>query len=295
MREFWVVIEKIDDSSLGLIGKCAELADARGLCPVVVMLSDTGLEAQQDACRVLCEEAQERKPAAIVFECTLFFSTVAPAFAIRLGAGITADCTGLEWSKTHGLLQIRPTFGGRKIAVNRCLKEPYLATVRRGTFARGNFTWPDARIEVRTLEVRSDSKIRFLRYLTRDFKRGSLENADLIFAGGLGLGSKENFELLRILADKVGASLGASRGAVTSGFASFDHQVGQTGVSVHPKLYVAFGISGAVQHLSGILGAEKIVAVNTDPKAPIRDYADYFIEADAVQVIETMLNKIESQ
>ena len=119
----------------------------------------------------------------------------------------------------------------------------------------------------------------------------TLDVAPMIFSGGLGLGSRAAFARLALLAERCGAMLGASRGAVAAGYADYRFQIGQTGVSVQPKLYVAFGISGAVQHLSGILRAGQIVAVNTDPRAPILEYADYAVIADANQIIEELLKR----
>lgn len=290
MRELWTVVEKIEDVSLGLIRKGVELSAQRGLKPVVITVTGAGLQTQDTASAQLAAMARACAPEAILLECSHFFSAVAPALAIRLGCGITADCTGLAWSPEHGLLQIRPTFGGRKTAVNRCISMPYIATVRRGTFLKGDFSWPDEAVEHRVLKCETaDESIQLLSYIERCSKAGPLESAERILSGGLGLGCRENFEKLRLLAEKTGSALGASRAAVAAGFATYDHQVGQTGASVHPKIYVAFGISGAVQHLSGILGAEKIAVVNTDPKAPICSYADYVLQADAAEVIDKML------
>ena len=201
----------------------------------------------------------------ILFENSSFLADVAPAFAVSIGRGLTADCTDLRWDAQYGLLQIRPSFGGRRIAVNRSLSTPYLASVRRGVFGSA----PDGG---------SSGPL-------------TLDVAPMIFSGGLGLGSRAAFARLALLAERCGAMLGASRGAVAAGYADYRFQIGQTGVSVQPKLYVAFGISGAVQHLSGILRAGQIVAVNTDPRAPILEYADYAVIADANQVIEKLLKR----
>ena len=116
-----------------------------------------------------------------------------------------------------------------------------------------------------------------------------LTGAKIVLSGGIGLGSRENFEKLFTLARLTGAAVGASRAAVAAGYASYMHQVGQTGVSVNPELYIAFGISGAVQHLSGIMGANRIVAVNTDPKAPIHSYCDCSVIADCVEVLDSLI------
>lgn len=118
-----------------------------------------------------------------------------------------------------------------------------------------------------------------------------LTGANIIVSGGLGMGSRENFKKLHTLADMLGAAVGASRAAVAAGYAGYAHQVGQTGVSVRPDIYIAFGISGAVQHLSGISGAKKIYAVNHDPKAPIHEYADFSVIADCTSVLDKLIEK----
>ena len=265
--EFWIVINKMTPSSQGLVEKCSELALQRNLSPKVLCFEDDRFENQAAVRDELLARYIQLPPEAIVFERSHFFADVAPAFAAIIGKGITADCTELEWSDEHGLLQIRPTYGGRKIAVNRSVSTPYIATVRQGVFGKRGLGLNDSALE-------------------------TLETARLVFSGGLGLRTKENFEKLSMLAKVCGAKLGASRAAVAAGFADYNHQVGQTGVSVRPEVYVAFGISGAVQHLSGILGSEKIIAVNTDPKAAIFDYADYSLIADAEEVITTLLGNI---
>ena len=265
--EFWIVINKMTPSAHGLVEKCSELALQRGLIPKVLCFEDDRFENQTAVRDELVAGYIQSPPEAIVFERSSFFADVAPAFAALIGKGITADCTELEWSEEYGLLQIRPTYGGRKIAVNRSVSKPYIATVRQGVFGKRGLAVEDTALE-------------------------TLETARLVFSGGLGLRTKENFDKLALLAEKCGAKLGASRAAVAAGFADYNHQVGQTGVSVRPEIYVAFGISGAVQHLSGILGSEKIFAVNTDPKAPIIDYADYTLIADAGEVIDALLNSI---
>lgn len=264
--EFWIVINRMTPSARGLVEKCTELALQHNLVPKILRFENDSFENQSSVRDELVARYIQAQPEAIVFERSPFFADVAPAFAAIIGKGITADCTELEWSEEHGLLQIRPTYGGRKIAVNCSVSKPYIATVRQGVFGKRGLDVGDSALE-------------------------TLETARLVFSGGLGLRTKENFGKLALLAEACGAKLGASRAAVAAGFADYNHQVGQTGVSIRPEIYVAFGISGAVQHLSGILGSEKIFAVNTDSKAPIMDYADYALIADAGEVLDALLKK----
>ncbi len=268
MRELWLVYDSRFGLSQGLAAKGAGLAGEHGLvCRTLSVGGDSPADARR-ACAELLALYENSEPEVILFESSSFLADVAPAFAVSIGRGLTADCTDLRWDEAYGLLQIRPSFGGRRIAVNRSLSRPSLASVRRGVFG-ASFAADDA--GAKTLDV-----------------------APLIFSGGLGLGSRAAFERLALLAGRCGAMLGASRAAVAAGYADYRFQIGQTGVSVQPKLYVAFGISGAVQHLSGILGAAQIIAVNTDPHAPIMDYADYALLADANTVIEELLARFDA-
>ena len=227
----------------------------------------------------------------MLFEYSVFTSSIAPAIAAALRRGITADCTELAWDDAYGLLQIRPTFGGRETAVNISKSAPYIATVRKGVFGcKKTAVRTSAKTFVRlTLDDAGEEPFELLKVLESTGSTSELTGAKIVLSGGIGLGSRENFEKLFTLARLTGAAVGASRAAVAAGYASYMHQVGQTGVSVNPELYIAFGISGAVQHLSGIMGANRIVAVNTDPKAPIHSYCDCSVIADCVEVLDSLI------
>ena len=293
MKEFWVVTGSLSETSAALILRCRELAEQRDLETRVILIKKNSPLWVEPTAKALKSEWQRRQPEAIIFECDSFFGDVAPAFAFSIGRGITADCTSLAWDEKYGLLQIRPTFGGRKKAVNRSIQKPYIATVRLGCFGKSTADISGESIPVEELNVgESTSPIELIDYISHIKEGKPLETSELIFSGGLGLGSREGFAKLRKAAERCGANVGASRAAVAAGYADYSCQVGQTGVSVHPRLYVAFGISGAVQHLSGILGAEKIVAVNIDPSAPIHDYSDYSVIADCGRVLDALLGRI---
>ncbi len=316
----WVVLNDTDIDALGLTAKGAALAQKRGLIFSAVLvkvelteedrdrLSASGAESilhlpidtQTCGCETwvrdaLASLARERKPAAILFLSSLFFCAVAPAVAAALKTGITADCTKLEWDDEGYLFQSRPTFGGRMLATIRTRTLPAMATVRRGVFPFQAADHPGMG-RTKTIPVSIGSGV--VRLLEEVEKRESPQNlrrAELIFAGGRGMDSKENFKRLYELAARTGGQVAASRGAVAAGFAPFACQVGQTGLTVRPRFYVAFGISGAVQHLSGMIDSECIVAVNPDRGAPIHQVSDYSIYADAGQVISGLLDALDQK
>lgn len=290
MKEFWVIVSENNEASWGLIAKCGELARERGLLLRAYRVPSGGPEHTEAVRKTLEAMYYRSGPEAVIFERSEFLAAVAPAFAAVIGRGITADCTSLCWDDRYGLMQIRPTFGGRKIACNISVVPPYIATVRPGAFMSA--VPPDSTVVIQDIAPpKADSAFTLLSTAAEPSGTVDLTAAHIIFSGGMGLRTKENFEKLRLLAQRCGAELGASRAAVAAGFADYCHQVGQTGSTVQPRLYVAFGISGAVQHLSGMIGAKKIVAINTDPKAPIRDYADLFIREDAGKFIDAMLER----
>ncbi len=220
----------------------------------------------------------------ILAPATVPMRNIMPALAWKLNAGLTADCTALELEGT-ALIQTRPAFGNSLMATVRSLSEIQMATVRPGTFRAAERPVPAP--EVYPEEYSGTGAVRQLSFTA--FTGGKpLSQAEIILAGGMGIGSKEGFQKLERLAAQLGAGLGASRAAVDAGFAPFRCQVGMTGTTVCPKLYIAVGISGAVQHLAGMSGSGKVIAINSDPKAPIFDYADYGIVGDWETVIDAL-------
>lgn len=221
-----------------------------------------------------------------------------PKVATQVGTGLTADCTALaiDPEKRH-LLQTRPAFGGNIMATIICpLRRPQMATVRARVMKRGTAT-PGRPGEVIPFEVdwnRVPGKSRLLEIVEELTEKVRLAEADIIVAGGRGLQEEKNFSLIRELADCLGGAVGASRGAVDSGWIPYAHQVGQTGKTVAPKLYLAIGVSGAVQHLVGMQSSETIVAVNTDPQAPIFDVATYGIVGNLFEVVPAMIRQLKA-
>ncbi len=249
--------------------------------------------------RVAIDLVNQRAPYIFLLGATPVGRDLAPRIASATGAGLTADCTALQIGDferkgetyTDLLYQIRPAFGGNVIAtiVNPEM-HPQMATVREGVMRLGE---PDEtrQGEVERIEPQFAGGDLALQVLKREMRlpECDLKHADVIVAGGMGVGSQENFALIHQLAETLGGEVGASRAAVDAGFISGEHQVGQTGVTVRPRLYIACGISGAVQHRAGMDQASKIIAINTDPTAPIFDIAHYKIVGDLNQVIPRMI------
>lgn len=326
-REIWVFIEQDDgciaNVSLELLSKARELADQLDgrvgglLCghdiaelaepvihhgaDVVYVADHPELEVYRTLpyARVAIDLVQEHKPFIFLLGATPTGRDLAPRIASGSWAGLTADCTGLEIGdferkgQTYEdlLYQIRPAFGGNVIAtiVNPEM-HPQMATVREGVMRLGE---PDDTRHGKVVKVKP--KLResdlVLEVVGREMRAPTcdLKGASVIVAGGAGVGSQENFQLICDLAEVLGAEVGASRAAVDAGYVPHEHQVGQTGVTVRPRLYIACGISGAVQHRAGMDQSSKIIAINSDPNAPIFQIAHFKIVGDLNEVIPAMI------
>jgi electron transfer flavoprotein alpha subunit len=326
-REVWVYVEQeggeIAPVSLELLGKAEELAaqlDGR-VCALLlghgvvglaerafhygaelVLLADhPELETYRTLpyAKVAIELVRERQPYIFLLGASPIGRDLAPRIASAVSAGLTADCTDLRIGDferkgqhyTDLLYQIRPAFGGNIIAtiVNPEM-HPQMATVREGVMKLGR---PDETRHgvVERIEPHFNSRELDVVVLKREMRLPSvnLKNASIIVAGGMGVGSKENFDLIFELAAVLGGEVAGSRAAVDAGFVPAEHQVGQTGVTVRPRLYIACGISGAVQHRAGMDQSSKIIAINTDPNAPIFQIAHSKIVGDLRKVIPQMI------
>ena len=235
--------------------------------------------------------AEQKKPWALIFPNTLFDAQVAACTAAHLQTGLSADCTDLRVE--DGLLVMhRFAFGGGVEADILCPDaRPQMATIHAGAFGAGFSSAGVPVIEQVSPVEGVQDPVQVLERFT-GAQQISLRHAKVIVAGGLGVGSKEGFSLLEKLAEHLGGELAASRAAVDAGFAPWNRQVGQTGCQVSPDLYLAFGISGAIQHIAGMRGAKRVVAVNTDPRAPIFSYADLAIRADWKTAAEYLLEHL---
>ena len=240
---------------------------------------------------------QQYKPEIVLAGATPLGRAFIPRVAAIVHTGLTADCTGLEIDTEKRLLrQTRPTFGGNIMATIICeSKRPQMATVRPRVFKKNT---PDKgrqgqiiRVDFKKESITSRTKLlNFVADLTQTVK---IEDSDIIVSGGRGLGKPENFKLLEELAEVLGAAVGSSRPPVDEGWLPYSHQVGQTGKTVSPRLYIACGISGAVQHLAGMQTADTIVAINDDSSAPIFEVATYGIVGDLFKVVPMLIEKLK--
>ncbi|MEW6547371.1 MAG: FAD-binding protein [Bacillota bacterium] len=270
---------------------------ARGADQVLVVedpaLSDL---REEPVAAALADLVWERKPEIFLFGATALGRSLAPRLAARLGTGLTADCTGLDIDPERRLLvQTRPAFGGNLMAVVICPRHrPQMATARPRVF-RPLAPDPGRRGEIVSFPVdgsRLLCRTRLLEYAEEVTETVKLEDADIIVAGGRGLGGPESFSLLFELARLLGGAVGASRAAVDAGWIPYYHQVGQTGKTVAPKVYIAVGISGAIQHLAGMSSADVIVAINKNPQAPIFKVANYGIVGDLFEVVPALVGAL---
>ena len=324
----WVFAQVGDDGQVlpvayELLGRARELAAERG-CSVTAVLgegvaadeanaraliaagADEVLRCHDDRlltpdaevfARLLCDLVHERRPEIVLYGATDFGRALAPGVAVRLGTGLTADCTVLGIDGETGLLQqTRPAFGGNLMATIVCPgHRPQMATVRPDVFAAAA---PDeGRSGAVTDVVLADDAASRVRLLARDRSDAddSITDAEALVVVGRGIGSKKNLPLMRHLAELLGGKLACTRPLVESGWLDYSHQVGQTGVSVAPKLMLSLGVSGAIQHLAGIGGAETIVAVNEDAAAPIMSVAGYQVVGDCVAFARELISHLESR
>ncbi|MDO4534859.1 MAG: electron transfer flavoprotein subunit alpha/FixB family protein [Clostridium perfringens] len=242
--------------------------------------------------KVICELARDRKPGILFIGATFVGRDLGPRVAARLETGLTADCTSLDVDVTNGdLLATRPAFGGNLMATIVCPDHrPQMATVRPGVFAKLEEEVKDGGIEEVQIQLTSeDIRTKVLEIVKENKEIVDISEANFIVAGGRGMGSQENFKLLYELADALDGVVAASRAAIEKGWIDKAYQVGQTGKTVRPNIYIACGISGAIQHVAGMQDSDMIIAVNKDESAPIMQVADYGIVGDVTKVIPQMI------
>ena len=290
------------------VGHCVETLYSYG-CDTVYLVEDERLEpfTVLPYARAIVDLVKEHKPNILLFGATLKGRELAPRVASEKLGGLTADCTDLKIddfedkknnkSYKNKLMQIRPAFGGNIIAtIVNTWDDPQMVTVREGVM---KMDAPDPTRKGKLVKVKPalsdvETVVKVLERVRAD-KEVDLKGAQIIVAGGYGVGRKENFSLIYKLAEALGAEVGASRAAVDAGWIDHDHQVGQTGVTVRPRLYIACGISGSIQHVAGMKESKKIIAINTDPGAPIFSTAHYAIVGDLNTVIPQMIKAFKAK
>lgn len=276
-----------------------ELA-AYGADKVIVAKSALLKDYTTDAyTKVITDVINDKKPEIFLIGATNIGRDLGPRLAGRLYTGLTADCTGLAIDpETRGILQTRPAFGGNIMAtIVTPRHRPQMSTVRPGVMKKGEPDYTkEAVIEEAKFELAdSDIHTRVVEFVKAAKQAVNLVEADIIVSGGRGLGNADGFKLIEELANALGGVVGSSRAAVDAGWISQDHQVGQTGKTVRPKLYIACGISGAIQHLAGMQTSDCIVAINKNPDAPIFKVADFGIAGDLYKVIPMILEELKKE
>lgn len=333
--EVWVFAEQhngqLEDTPIELMSKGRQLANTLGVKLAAMVLGDNvkdlatklvhygadkiylvehpllGNYQTNSYAKVIYDLIHKYEPQIVLYGATIAGRDLGPRVASAAKAGLTADCTDLQIGDhkiaSNGelyknlLFQIRPAFGGNIIAtIINYDRWPQMATVREGVMAMPE---PDTRRKGQIIEEKAalsldELPLEILAEHKRQ-KKVDLKGARIIVAGGAGVGSKENFRLVWDLANCLGAAPGATRAAVDLGFIDHDHQIGQTGTTVRPSLYIAIGISGAIQHQAGMNHSQKIVAINNDPDAPIFQIAHYKILGDFNQVVPKVIKAIKEK
>ncbi|MCD4717838.1 MAG: electron transfer flavoprotein subunit alpha/FixB family protein [Desulfobacterales bacterium] len=326
-RGVWVFVEQTDGQparvSLELLGKGRELADklevpltafllgesvqgnakeliSYGADEVIVadhpVLRDYRTEIYTD---IISEQVMARKPEVLILGASAIGRDLAPRLSFRLEAGCTADCTGLDIDLEKRLfVSTRPAFGGNVMATIICPENrPQMSTVRPGVMVLAE---KDEGREGQIIDLdlqlnEKDVKVKILESVKGVSEGVKIEEAERIVAIGMGAGNKENFDMIKELAELLDAEVGATRFAVEADWVSHDHQIGQTGKTVRPELYVGCGISGAVQHTAGMSGSKMIVVINKDPNAEIFKMADYGIVGELEKIVPALITELKDK
>ena len=321
----YVFVQQVDNKITGvsfeLIGKAKELAAAmdtqvtaillgynvESLCDElaeygadkIVMVDNEALEPYRTEPYAYAISAiiEKYKPSVVLYGATAIGRDLAPRVSARVRTGLTADCTKLEVDpETKGLQMTRPAFGGNIMATILCPEHrPQMATVRPGVMQKIKPV-KDAKAEVEKLDlefVPNHNYVEVEEVIKKVSNKIDIQDAKILVSGGRGVGCPENFKLLSDLAEAIGGEVSASRACVDAGWAEKDIQVGQTGKTVRPNLYIACGISGAIQHLAGMEESDVIIAINKDESAPIFEVADYGIVGDLTKILPIFTEKVK--
>lgn len=266
----------------------------------VILVDDPALDIYmtEPYAYALTEVVKKFKPEIMLFGATAIGRDLAPRVSARVHTGLTADCTGLDIAEdgTGNLMMTRPAFGGNIMATILCPDHrPQMATVRPGVMQRIS-PIEGAKADVTTFElpdIRTHKNVEIKEIIKKVSAKMDIQDAKILVSGGRGMGGPENFALLEELAQVLGGTISSSRAPVDSGWVEKDRQVGQTGKTVRPNLYIACGISGAIQHLAGMEESEIIIAINKDATAPIFEVADYGVVGDVFKVLPLFIEEIK--
>ena len=280
------------------VDAAVEAANVYGADKIIVVDGEEYAHYSTDAYQIaLCALVEKYAPTSILIGATNNGRDLGPRVSCRLHTGLTADCTNLDIDEESGnVAWTRPAFGGNLMATILCPdNRPQIGTVRPGVFKKGEQVEPKAEIIKEDIHVAAEQIRTQVLEIIKEMGDESvdLEGAEIIVSGGRGVGGPEGFDTIKLLADELGATVGASRASVDAGWITHAHQVGQTGKTVGPKLYIACGISGAIQHIAGMSGSDCIVAINKDPEAPIFDVADYGVVGNLFEVIPVLVEEIK--
>ncbi|MDY6220059.1 electron transfer flavoprotein subunit alpha/FixB family protein [Butyricimonas virosa] len=323
-KNVYVFVEQregvIQNVGLELLGKARELADALNE-KVYAMLLGHDLTTQAQECiaygadtvlrvdapelatyvtepyaQAIYQIIRDNKPSIVLIGATTIGRDLGPRLSARVETGLTADCTGLEISEERDLLMTRPAFGGNLMATIICKEHrPQMSTVRPGVMRMGQRdenrkgTIEDVKINF----DKSKFRVRVLETVKQTKNLVDITEAHVLISGGSGVGNAEGFDMLRTMANTIGAEVSASRAMVDAGVLGHERQVGQTGKTVRPDLYFAMGISGAIQHLAGMEESEYIIAINKDKFAPIFNVADLGIVGDVRKIVPLLTEKLK--
>ena len=280
------------------VDEAVKAASEHGADKVIVVDGPEFKHYTTDAYAIaLCTLVEKYGPTSMLIGATNNGRDLGPRVSCRLHTGLTADCTALDVDdETGNVAWTRPAFGGNLMATIICPNHrPQIGTVRPGVFKKSDAVEGKAEIIKEDLHVAEDQiRTQVLEIIKElDSENVDLEGAEIIVSGGRGVGGPEGFEPIKALAKELGATVGASRAAVDAGWIAHAHQVGQTGKTVGPKLYIACGISGAIQHIAGMSSSDVIVAINKDPDAPIFDVADYGVVGNLFEVLPVLTEEIK--
>jgi electron transfer flavoprotein alpha subunit len=265
----------------------------------VVVVDDPALEVYttEPYVQAMYEIIEAKKPAVVLYGATAIGRDMAPRVSARVHTGLTADCTKLEIDpETKNLMMTRPAFGGNIMATILCPEHrPQMATVRPGVMQKADVD-DSAKASIEqftTSDLAAHKNVEILEIVKKTAGKMDIQDAKVLVSGGRGMGGPENFKLLEELATAFGGTVSSSRACVDAGWVEKDRQVGQTGKTVRPNLYIACGISGAIQHLAGMEDSDIIVAINKDPYAPIFEVADYGVVGDVLKILPLLTEEVK--